>query len=182
MSNKSDNPGEKVRKISGYLDDTKRALVTTTETVIKEGNNDMLDKKSKKEPNVMKEAITPPISSEKKIDIFNKTEKPQAPNKTVDITISNKTDKVKSIDKSRYTQRTDTENTVNKSGFISRPNLSNKSTIIKKPSEIDMCKDNLSVSVLSGHGEILSGVTPDQQRIPQKNKVNKNSHNLIIRK
>ena len=53
----------------------------------------------------MKEAINTKISSRKKIDTFNKTEKSQAPNKTVDTPRSNKTDKVKSIDKSRSTQR-----------------------------------------------------------------------------
>ena len=56
----------------------------------------------------MKEAITPPISAKKKIDTVNKTEKSQAPNKAVDATKSNKTDKVKSINKSRSNQITDT--------------------------------------------------------------------------
>ena len=106
----------------------------------------------------------------------------QASNKTVDTPRSNKTDKVKSLYKSRYTQRTDTENKVNKSRYISRTNLSNKSTRIEKPSEIDVCKDNLSVSVLYGHGEILSSVPPYQQSIPHKNKRKKTSDNLIIRK
>ena len=43
-----DNPSEKVRKKSGYLDDTKKALVTTTDTVFKEGNTDMVEKKGGK--------------------------------------------------------------------------------------------------------------------------------------
>ena len=103
-------------------------------------------------------------------DKVNKTEKSKSSNKIVDTPRSNKTDKVKSIDKSRCTQITDTENTVNKSRSIPRTNLSNKSTRIEKPSEIDIHRDNLSVSVLSGHGEILSSVTPDQQNIPRKNK------------
>ena len=50
--------------------------------------------------------------------------------------------------------------------------MSNKSNRIEKPSEIDICKDNLSASVLSGNGETLSSVTPDQQHIPRKNKIN----------
>ena len=33
-----------VIKIGGDLDDTKQALVTTNDTVVKEGNNDMDDK------------------------------------------------------------------------------------------------------------------------------------------
>ena len=61
-----------------------------------------------------KEAITPTISEKKKIDTVNKTEKSQAPNKIVDTLKSNKIDNVKSIDKSRSTQRTDTENIVDK--------------------------------------------------------------------
>ena len=49
-------------------------------------------------PNVMKENITTPTSKKKKIDT-EKTEKLEASNKIVDTTRSNKTDKVKSIDK-----------------------------------------------------------------------------------
>ena len=43
---------------------------------------------------------------------------------------------------------------MNKSGYIPRTNLSNEITRIEKPSEIDIYKDNLSVSVLSGHGKV----------------------------
>ena len=42
-----DNPSEKVIKTSWDLDDTKQALVFTTNTVVKEGNTYMLDKKGK---------------------------------------------------------------------------------------------------------------------------------------
>ena len=35
LPKKSDNPSKKVRKTSGYLDDTKKALVTATDTVVK---------------------------------------------------------------------------------------------------------------------------------------------------
>ena len=62
----------------------------------------------KTEPYVAKEAINPPISVKKNIVTVNKIEKPQASNKTVDTTKINKTDTVKSIDKSRSNQRTDT--------------------------------------------------------------------------
>ena len=41
----SGTPSGKVRKTSGYLDDTKNSLVATTDTVVKEGNNDMVGKK-----------------------------------------------------------------------------------------------------------------------------------------
>ena len=142
----------------------------------------MVDKKSKTKPNVVKEAITPPISEKKKIDTVNKTEKSQASNKTVDTPKSNKTDTVKSLDKSRSTQRTDTENTVNKSRSIPRTNLSNKSTRIEKPSEIDIHRDNLSVSVLSGQAESLSIASPYILCIPFKNNIKKTPDTSIIRK
>ena len=48
LPNKSDNPSEKVRKTSGDLDDTEKALVPTTDTVLKELNTDMVDKKIRK--------------------------------------------------------------------------------------------------------------------------------------
>ena len=56
----------------------------------------------------MKGSITPPISGEKNIDTVNKKEKSQASNKIVDTPRSNKTDKFKSMDKSKSTQRIDT--------------------------------------------------------------------------
>ena len=51
-----------------------------------------------KKHNVVKEAITPPIAKNN-IKTVNKTEKSQASNKTVDTSSSNKSDKVKSLDK-----------------------------------------------------------------------------------
>ena len=60
----------------------------------------------------MKEAITPPITK-KNTEIVNKTEKPQAyKRQKKDKSISNKLDKGKSLDKSRYTQITETEDTL----------------------------------------------------------------------
>ena len=44
---KSDNPSEKVRKASGDLDDRKKALVATIDTVVKEGTTDTVEKKRK---------------------------------------------------------------------------------------------------------------------------------------
>ena len=52
LPRKYDNPSERVRKISGELDDTKKALVFTTDMVVKEKNTEMLDKKRKTKPNV----------------------------------------------------------------------------------------------------------------------------------
>ena len=49
-----------------------------------------LTKKRKTKPNVVREAITPPISEKQNIDKLNKTEKSQAPYKTVDKPKSNK--------------------------------------------------------------------------------------------
>ena len=39
-----DTPSEKVRKTSGYLDDTKQVLVNNTDTFVKKGNTDMVNK------------------------------------------------------------------------------------------------------------------------------------------
>ena len=47
---------------------------------------------------------------------------------------------------------------------------------------MDIFKDNLSVSVLYGHGESLSSVTLDQKHITRKNKRNTISDTSIIRK
>ena len=41
LQKKFDNPSKTVRKTSGDLDETEKALVTTTNTVAKEGNTDM---------------------------------------------------------------------------------------------------------------------------------------------
>ena len=65
LPKKSDNPSEKVILKSGDLDETEKALVTTTDTFVKEGKTGMVDKKSKTKPNVVKESITPPNSEKK---------------------------------------------------------------------------------------------------------------------
>ena len=39
------SPSEKVWETSGGLENTEKALVATTDTVVKEGNTDMLDQK-----------------------------------------------------------------------------------------------------------------------------------------
>ena len=57
----------------------------------------------------MGESITPPISTKRKIDTVNKIGKSQASNKKVDTPKRNKTDTVKLLDKSSFTQRTDIE-------------------------------------------------------------------------
>ena len=44
LPKESDNSSEKVIKISGYWDDTKQSLVTTTDMVVKEGNTNIVDK------------------------------------------------------------------------------------------------------------------------------------------
>ena len=63
----------------------------------------MIFRKKEKKPDVVKEAITLPTSSKKKVDTVNKTEKSQASNKTLDTYRSNKTNNVKSMDKSKST-------------------------------------------------------------------------------
>ena len=52
LQEKSDNPSITARKTSGGLDETKKALVTTTDTVFKKGYTNM-----GKKPIVVKEII-----------------------------------------------------------------------------------------------------------------------------
>ena len=61
MPREYDTPSEKFRKKSGDLDDTKHALVTTIDMVVKGGNTEMVDREGKSKPNVAEEATTPPI-------------------------------------------------------------------------------------------------------------------------
>ena len=89
------------------------------------------------------------------------------------------------MDESRSTQRTETEDTeksVNKSISISSASLSDKSTKIVKPKEIDIRKYNSSLSGMSRHGESVPSVTPDKQRIPRKNRRKKTSDTPIKEK
>ena len=74
LQKKYDNPSITTGKTSGDLDETEKALVTKSNTDVKEGNTYTKNNK------VVKEAITPPIAK-KKIYTVNKTEKSQAPNK-----------------------------------------------------------------------------------------------------
>ena len=76
----------------------------------------------------------------------------------------------KSIDKSRYAQRTDTVNTVDKSGSTTRTNLYNISTRIEKPIEIDIVRDNKDISDLSLRRDDLAGIAPYIICILRKNK------------
>ena len=114
LPKESDNQSEKVRKKWGFGIYKKRHWSLLLTRLSKKGILTWLTKKKKTEPNLVKEAITPPISAKKKIYTVNKTEKSKACNKTVDTPKIYKTDKFKSIDKSKCTQRTDTENTVDK--------------------------------------------------------------------
>ena len=72
---------------------------------------------------MVKEANTSPISEKKNIYTVKKTDKSQSYKETVNTSKNNKTEALTSIDKSRS---------------IPRTNLSNKSTRIEKPSEIDI--------------------------------------------
>ena len=85
---------------------TKNPLVTTTLKMVKKGINQM-----KKKPKVVKEAITHPITTNK-IDTINERDKRQASQSKKDKSTRNKSNKSRSLDKSRSTQRTETENTV----------------------------------------------------------------------
>ena len=60
--------------------------------------------------------------------------------------------------------------------------MSNISTRIEKPTEIDIVRDNKDISDLSLPGDDLAGITPDILCIPRKNKINKTPDTFIIRK
>ena len=75
LPKESDTPREHFRKTSGDLDDIKQALVTTTDMDVRERILKWLTKKCKSKPNVVKEAITPPISSKWNIKIILKHRK-----------------------------------------------------------------------------------------------------------
>ena len=90
--------------------------------------------------NVVKTAITH-HKGKNKIDTFNKTDKPQASKIKKDKSISNESKKImalyksRPLDKSRASQRTETEDTVKtlKTRSISSASLSDKSTKIEQP-------------------------------------------------
>ena len=107
-----DRSSKKVRKTSGDLDDSKKALITTTDTVVKEGNLDRVDKKGKTEKMLWRNPSL--LLFQQKIILTQSTK--QINNKyPIKQQIKNiKTDTVKSLYKSRFTQRTDKENTVDK--------------------------------------------------------------------
>ena len=89
------------------------------------------------------------------------------------------------MDKSRASQRTETEDTVktlNKSRSISSASLSDKSTNIEQPKYINFRSDSPSISSMSRTGASVTTVSPDKQHIPLKDKRNKNSESLIKRK
>ena len=96
--------------------------------------------------------------------------------------MSNISNKGKPLDKSRSTQRTETEDTVkpvNKSRSISSASLYVKINKIEKPKEIDISKENSIISGMSVHGESLSSITPDKRRITRNNKRKKTPDTLI---
>ena len=70
----------------------------------------------------------------------------------------------------QYLKKTDIVNTVDKSRSIPGTNLSNKSTRIGKPTEIDIVKDNKDISNLSLLVYYLTCIPPDILCITCKNK------------
>ena len=75
----------------------------------------------------------------------------------------------------------DTLNLIDKSRYTIRNNLSNKSTRIEKPTEIDILKDNENVSLLSVQGDDLNILTIDNICITHKNKRKENPDTSVIR-
>ena len=86
------------------------------------------------------------------------------------------------IKNSPYLQKnkSNTLNSIYKARSTPRTNLSNKITIIEKPTEIDILKDNENVSLSSGQGDDLASITQDHLHISRKNKIKKTPDTLVI--
>ena len=113
----------------------------------------------------MEEAITSPIS-EKKLKQSTEQRNHKHP-KNSPYFQKNKPDTLKSMDKSRSTQRN---------------NLYNRSTRIEKPTEIDIFEENKDLYDFSWQGDDLVGITPDILCIPCKKKRKNTPDTSIIRK
>ena len=151
--NKSDAPSERVEKLSGDLDHIEESLVTNIDTVDKEGKSRKMW--LRKPTHLLYHKKTILTHSTKHIN-HKHPNKQSIPPKNIST--------LNSIDKSRSTPRT---------------NLSNKSIRIEKTPEIGILKDNENVSVLSIQG---ASVTPDNLRIPHKNKRKETPDTSVIRK
>ena len=102
---------------------------------------------------MIKEVKTNIISTKKKIDIVNKTDKSQPSPETIDTSKNNKNYTVDRADKSRS---------------IPVTNLSNKITQIEKHSKISIHRDNKDASYLYIQRDNLASVTPDNIYISSK--------------
>ena len=87
--------------------------------------------------------------------------------------------KLTSLDKSRSSSRTETEDTVTpdtKKISISSASSDDKNIKEQQPTEIifrkKLISDNQSVSSMSVHGAIITTVSPDGERIPREKKRN----------
>ena len=156
LTQESETPSEKVRKTSGDVEHNKQAFVNTSDMVVNKGTTNIL--------------------AQKKIDIVH-----TASNKTEYTPKSDKTDTVNTSDKSKSNLKNDTENTVDKPWSILGRKISSKSTIIDKHSEIDLHRDTLSVSSLSGQEESVSSVTRDIGCTTCKNKRKTNQETPYVK-
>ena len=86
--------------------------------------------------------------------------------------------KLTSLDKSRYSSRTEAEDTVTpetKKRSISSASLDDKNIKEQQPTEImfrkhKLISDNRIVSSMHVHGESITTVSPDREHIPGKKK------------
>ena len=101
------------------------------------------------------------MQEKNKIDAINETE---------DKSIGNESNKgmslvkSRSLDKSRASQRTETENTVNplKKRYISSASLYNKNINVEQPREINVRSDSPSISSMSRPGASIKTVLQDK--------------------
>ena len=86
------------------------------------------------------------------------------------------------MDNSRAYQTNETEDTVkklNKSRSISSASLSDKSTKIEQPKEINVRSDSPNVSSMSIHVASITTVSPDKEHTPRRIKREEISETLI---
>ena len=144
-----------------------KPLVTNTQKIVKEGINDTETKR-----NVVRKAITHHKGKKLTQSTKHTNQKHLKVKKYKCISNESNTgmalNESRSLDKLRASQRIETEDTVkkiSKSRSISSDSLSDKSTKIENPREINVRSDSPSVSSMSRHGSSITTISPDKELI-----------------
>ena len=132
------------------------------QNIVKEGNTDTGTKH-----NVVKEAMNPSIAKIKSSQLTKQINHKYPIKKEIHPALINLTKVnhwINQVLLQELTQNKQLTKKINQGLF--QQLVYPKSTKIENPSETNIRNDGLSISVLSGHTENLSSVTPYQQRIP----------------